>query len=60
MTMLNLHKKIVSDDLQQPVAVLIDYQDWLKIEQLLSLDTPSMVQKTFTLIAKFSFIIANS
>lgn len=45
MTILNIHKKIVSDDLQQPVAVLIDYQDWLKIEQLLNLESASTIQK---------------
>jgi hypothetical protein len=45
MTILNIHKKIVSDSLQQPVAVLIDYQDWLKIEQLLNLENTSTIQK---------------
>ncbi len=45
MTMLNIHKKIVSDDLQQPVAVLIEYQDWLEIEQLLNVESASTIQK---------------
>ncbi|XGV96679.1 MAG: hypothetical protein ACAF41_28640 [Leptolyngbya sp. BL-A-14] len=28
-------KKIVTDEEMRPVAVLIDYQDWQKIEQIL-------------------------
>lgn len=28
-------EKIVTDDSMQPVAVLIDYEDWQKIEQIL-------------------------
>ncbi len=33
--MLSFHKKIVTDEAMRPVAVLIDYQDWQKIEQIL-------------------------
>ncbi len=33
--MLPFKKKIVTDESMCPVAVLIDYQDWQKIEQLL-------------------------
>ena len=33
--MLPLKKKIVTDEARRPVAVLIDYQDWQKIEQIL-------------------------
>jgi Na+-translocating ferredoxin:NAD+ oxidoreductase RnfE subunit len=33
--MLSFKKKIVTDEAMRPVAVLIDYQDWQKIEQLL-------------------------
>ncbi len=33
--MLPLKKKIVTDEAMGPVAVLIDYQDWGKIEQIL-------------------------
>jgi hypothetical protein len=33
--MLPLKKKIVTDEAMRPVAVLIDYQDWQKIEQIL-------------------------
>jgi len=35
--MLTVHKKIVTDEAMQPVAVLIDYQDWLEIERQLHL-----------------------
>jgi len=34
--MLNIHKKILTDEAMHPLAVQIDYSDWLKIEQLLS------------------------
>jgi hypothetical protein len=33
--MLPVKKKIVTDEAMRPVAVLIDYQDWQKIEQIL-------------------------
>ncbi len=33
--MLPLNKKIVTDETSRPVAVLIDYQDWQKIEKIL-------------------------
>ncbi len=33
--MLSFNKKIVTDEAMRPVAVLIDYQDWQKIEQIL-------------------------
>jgi hypothetical protein len=33
--MLPVHKKIVTDEAMRPVAVLIDYQDWQRIEQIL-------------------------
>jgi hypothetical protein len=33
-----IRKKIVTDEEHNPVAVLIDYDDWLEIEQLLALD----------------------
>lgn len=35
MPMLPFKKKIVTDEAMRPVAVLIDYQDWQQIEQLL-------------------------
>ncbi len=33
--MLAVKKQIVTDEVMRPVAVLIDYQDWQKIEKLL-------------------------
>ena len=33
--MLNVKKQIVTDEAMRPVAVLIDYKDWQKIEKLL-------------------------
>jgi PHD/YefM family antitoxin component YafN of YafNO toxin-antitoxin module len=33
--MLHFKKQIVTDESMRPVAVLIDYQDWQKIEELL-------------------------
>ncbi|BAZ27540.1 hypothetical protein NIES4073_84630 [Kalymmatonema gypsitolerans NIES-4073] len=33
--MLPVNKKIVTDEAMRPVAVLIDYQDWQRIEQIL-------------------------
>ncbi len=33
--MLNIKRKIVTDETKRPVAVLIDYEDWEKIEKLL-------------------------
>jgi surfactin synthase thioesterase subunit len=33
--MLTVNKKIVTDEARCPVAVLIDYQDWQRIEQIL-------------------------
>ena len=36
-TMQRIRKKIVTDEAQQPVAVQIDYADWLKIERSLNL-----------------------
>lgn len=35
--MRGIRKKIVTDDAQQPVAVQIDYADWLRIERMLNL-----------------------
>ncbi len=32
--MLPINKKIVTDESMRPVAVLIDYQDWQKIEKI--------------------------
>jgi len=38
--MIVVHKKIVTDENQQPVAVQIDYADWLEIERLLDIQKP--------------------
>ncbi len=32
-----IRKKILTDEMQRPVAVQIDYSDWLEIEQHLNL-----------------------
>lgn len=40
-----IEKKIVMNEMQQPVAVQINYQDWLKIEQQLSLESVSTRKK---------------
>ncbi len=34
-----IRKKILKDDSERPVAVQIDYEDWLEIERLLKLST---------------------
>jgi hypothetical protein len=34
--MADIPKKIVTDESNQPVAVLIDYEDWLQIERRLA------------------------
>jgi hypothetical protein len=36
-TMQRIRKKIVTDEAKQPIAVQIDYTDWLKIERSLHL-----------------------
>lgn len=39
--MLNSHKKIFTDETMRPLAVQIDYKDWLEIERLLIKPTES-------------------
>ncbi|MBW4603230.1 MAG: hypothetical protein KME29_27635 [Calothrix sp. FI2-JRJ7] len=34
--MIPVQKKIVTDEAMRPIAVMIDYQDWQKIEQILN------------------------
>ena len=42
--MLVLNKKIVTDESLKPIAVQINYADWLKIERLLNLrNTPKII-----------------
>ena len=38
--MRKIRKRIVRDEADQPVAVQIDYADWLAIEQLLNQQSP--------------------
>ena len=38
---MDISKKIVTDENQQPVAVQIDYADWLEIERVLDLESTS-------------------
>ena len=35
--MRTIHKKVIIDEQSRPIAVQIDYQDWLEIEQSLNL-----------------------
>ena len=44
---LTVEKKIVMNEMQQPVAVQVDYQDWLKIEQLLNFRSPQLATDFF-------------
>ena len=39
-------KKIVTNEMMQPIAVQIDYADWLKIEPLLSQNTQKPIERT--------------
>jgi hypothetical protein len=43
--MLPFKKKIVTDEAMRPVAVLIDYQDWEKIEKILEAYQLQQVQQ---------------
>jgi hypothetical protein len=38
--MRTIHKKIVMDEARNPIAVQIDYEDWLEIERLLKMQRP--------------------
>ncbi len=38
--MRTISKKIVTDEKMRPIAVQIDYEDWLEIEQLLKMQRP--------------------
>ena len=37
---MTIHKKIVTDEQMRPVAVQIDYADWLEIARRLNLESP--------------------
>jgi hypothetical protein len=41
--MLPLKKQIVTDESMRPIAVLIDYKDWEKIEKILESHQPPIV-----------------
>ena len=45
---MNIHKKIVTDEDHRPVAVQIDYDDWLRIERALDLETPDTEEMSDT------------
>ncbi len=53
--MLRFRKKNVTDETMQPVAVLIDYEDWQKIEQIL--EAAQILPKEEFNIAKYAGVI---
>ncbi|MGL5058455.1 MAG: hypothetical protein ACRC62_00635 [Microcoleus sp.] len=53
--MLPVRKKLVTDEAMRPVAVLIDYEDWQKIEQLL--ESLSVQKKEKSNLAKYAGVI---
>ena len=53
--MLPFRKRIVTDESMRPVAVLIDYEDWRKIEQLL--EASQLLEKEEFNIAKYAGVI---
>jgi hypothetical protein len=53
--MLPVRKKIVTDEAMRPVAVLIDYEDWQKIEQLLESSIEQKKEKSN--LAKYAGVI---
>ncbi|MCL1466680.1 hypothetical protein [Argonema galeatum] len=53
--MLPFRKKIVTDESMRPVAVLIDYEDWQKIEQLL--EASQVLEKEEFNISKYAGVI---
>lgn len=40
---MNIKKKILTDENNEPIAVQIDYKDWLECEKLLHLKSAKMV-----------------
>jgi hypothetical protein len=53
--MLHFKKQIVTDESMRPVAVLIDYQDWQKIEQLL--EAYELQEKEKVNLSKYAGVI---
>ena len=43
-----IHKNIVTDDAMRPIAVQIDYADWVEIEQSLKLAESKAAEKEAT------------
>lgn len=52
--MLNIKRKIVTDETKRPVAVMIDYEDWKKIEKLLQEQEPAA---STSAIARFAGVL---
>ena len=55
-----IEKKIVMNEMQQPVAVQISYQDWLKIEQQLSLESIPARRKPLCALHTFRATLTKS
>ena len=55
-----IEKKIVMNEMQQPVAVQINYQDWLKIEQQLSLESVPARRKPLCALHTFQASLTKS
>ncbi len=49
-----IHKKFVLDENQNPIAVQIDYEDWLEIERLLDLQSEA---RKATDLSRYSGVI---
>ncbi|MCC6124762.1 MAG: hypothetical protein IT426_07370 [Pirellulales bacterium] len=52
-----IHKRILVDEAQRPIAVQVDYDDWLEIERQLHI-TPETLAETD--LSQFSGVIALS
>lgn len=40
---MNIRKKILTDENNEPIAVQIDYKDWLECEKILNLKSPQTI-----------------
>ena len=40
--MFEIHKRLVTDENMRPIAVQIDYADWLKIEKAIGMQSPAL------------------
>ena len=52
--MFEIHKRLVTDENMKPIAVQIDYADWLKIEKAMGMESPAL--KTVDL-ARYSGVL---